>query len=148
MSISLRHLPLLGNKNIFLKDLNLFEISSSRKRSFPPVFRRGDESTFDKHPPASSHDLITEAKVAVWGTTEQPSSKVLFLALVPKKTSCFHRVDYKLIFHLCFPWLSSVTQHFGCSDSTKPCLGLYHQLQHQELSESESRRWICNFKLT
>lgn len=64
MSIILRHLPLLANKNIFFKDLDLFEISWRKVMSLPSVFRRGKESSFDWHQLANSNGLITGGKVA------------------------------------------------------------------------------------
>lgn len=64
MSVILKHLPRLENKNIFLKDLDFFEISSRKMMPLSSVLRRGTESSFDRHQLANSNGLITGEMIA------------------------------------------------------------------------------------
>lgn len=142
MSIILRHLPLLGNKKIFFKDLDLFEISLRKMMSLSSVFSRGKEFGFGRYQLANSNGLITGERLhteeqmhVLAASTEQP-----FFA--PKSflcTLCFWRKPVFPNPHLCLWWSMSLSFLFFVLVVQMLWAGLYHQLHPQEVNEPESR---------
>lgn len=146
MSIILRHLPLLGNKKIFFKDLDLFEISLRKMMTLSSVFSRGKEFGFDRYQLANSNGLITGERLhteeqmhVLAASTEQPS-------FAPKSSICTLCFWRKPVFpnpHLCLLWWSMSPSYlfFFVVVLVVQMLwvGLYHQLHSQEVNEPESR---------
>lgn len=125
MSIILRHLPLLGNKKIFFKDLDLFEISLRKMMTLSSVFSRGKEFGFDRYQLANSNGLITGERLhteeqmhVLAASTEQPS-------FAPKSSICTLCFWRKPVFpnpHLCLLWWSMSPSYlfFCCCCSGSP----------------------------
>lgn len=112
MSIILRHLPLLGNKKIFFKDPDLFEVSLRKPMSLSSVFSRGKEFGFVRCQLANSNGLMTGKRLrteeqmhVLAASTEQPSllQSPSFAHSGAEESPCFQTLISVFFDCLCHP---------------------------------------------